>query len=380
MFKNCVVAGLGSVGLLGSSVAMAGGLQRTTQSVSAILTPGNYAEISYTRVVPDITGTGTLSGVGTGDAAENFNLPAGLLKVDLTDRLAAGLFVDQPFGIDLEYADDMPEFGGTDSTADSIAFTGVLAYTLPYEFTLFGGVRQQRVGGNVTLQGLGYGPLSGYNVDFRNDWGTGWLAGVAYERPEIALRVALTYNSRITHKLPSRERVDTVVATPVGAVPVSLDQSSVTSIDTPESWLLEARTGIAPNTVAFGSVRYVEHEKSLLEPELFTNLAGRGLVDFDDTITYELGVGYRFTSFFSGSVSGLIEEGNSAPYTPLRVAGDRQAVALGGLFQLTERVTFGTGLSYFWLNGSPVSTSGDPLAEFDDGRFWAFTGKIGVAF
>ena len=24
--------------------------------------------------------------------------------------------------------------------------------------------------------------------------------------------------------------------------------------------------------------------------------------------------------------------------------------------------------------------SGDPLAEFDDGRFWAFTGKIGVAF
>ena len=380
MDKRYAVAALGTVSLLGSTAAMAGGLQRTTQSVAAILTPGNYAEFSYTHVTPDITGVGRLSGADTGDASENFNLPAGLVKVELTDNLSAGVFVDKPFGIDLSYADDMPEYGGTQSTSDSLAITGELAYTLPYEFTVFGGVRQQRVSGDVTLQGLGYGPVSGYDVDFRSDWGTGWLAGAAYERPEIGLRVALTYNSKITQNLPTRERLNTQVLTPAGPVPVALDQLSVTSIDTPQSWLFEARTGIAPNTVAFGSVRYVEHEESLLEPQLFQTLTGRGLVDFDDTITYELGLGYRFNSFFSGAVSGLIENGNSAPYTPLRVAGDREAVSLGGLFQLTERIVFGTGLSYYWLNGSPITTGDNTLADFDDGRIWAFTGKIGVSF
>ena len=92
MDKRYAVAALGTVGLLGSSAAIAGGLQRTTQSVAAILTPGNYAEFSYTHVAPDITGVGNLSGAGTGDASENFNLPAGLVKVELTDNLAAGVF------------------------------------------------------------------------------------------------------------------------------------------------------------------------------------------------------------------------------------------------------------------------------------------------
>ena len=50
-----------------------------------------------------------------------------------------------------------------------------------------------------------YGTLDGYNWTGDDDWGVGWVAGASWEKPEIGLRVALTYGSEIRHELDADE-------------------------------------------------------------------------------------------------------------------------------------------------------------------------------
>ena len=57
----------------------------------------------------------------------------------------------------------------------------------------------------------------------------GWVAGVAYEMPDIAARVWLTYNSSIDHDFDMKESG--------GPLPVTMSGNH--TVTTPRSWTLE---------------------------------------------------------------------------------------------------------------------------------------------
>ena len=48
--------------------------------------------------------------------------------------------------------------------------------------------------------GGAYSLLSGYNIQLKQEEAFGWLAGFAYQIPEIALKASVTYRSEIKHK------------------------------------------------------------------------------------------------------------------------------------------------------------------------------------
>ena len=56
----------------------------------------------------------------------------------------------------------------------------------------------------------------------------GWVAGVAYEMPEIAARVSLTYNSPIDHDFDMTESG--------GPLPMTFKDEY--TVKTPRSWVL----------------------------------------------------------------------------------------------------------------------------------------------
>ncbi|MBU2288850.1 MAG: aminotransferase class I/II-fold pyridoxal phosphate-dependent enzyme, partial [Gammaproteobacteria bacterium] len=115
----------------------------------------------------------------------------------------------------------------------------------------------------------------------------GWVAGVAWERPDIAARVSLTYNSEVDHDFDTVERgplVDPDGPGPVPALPL-LEGTSTTTVSTPESWNLEFQTGVAADTLVFGSIRWVEWSAFRVDPRQFTTVTGGGLVDLEDTTT-----------------------------------------------------------------------------------------------
>ncbi len=346
-----VIAGL-VLATCGASAAYAGGIERTTQSAMILYSEGNRLELSYGSAMPDITGTDVL-GNSISNVASDFSLPSFGFKMDLNDQVAVALIYDKPWGADITYAGSPAStmLGGTMAKAETDTLTALAKYQFNENVSAFAGVRFQRASGEVTLAGLGYGAISGYNVVLGEASGTGYVIGAAYEIPDIAMRVALTYNSAITHDFPTTENI-------------AAGESTTTS-KTPPSWNLEFQTGIAPDTLLMGSIRYVKHSEFQIDPVAFTAATGSGLVDLEDTTTYTLGVGRRFNDKLSGSISVSYEAETDPLVSPLAPSNGKTGIALGLSYKVNEQFEVAGGVSQVWLGDATPETADTARATFD---------------
>jgi long-subunit fatty acid transport protein len=249
---------------------------------------------------------------------------------------------------------------------------------MPNNFSVHGGIRGSRADATVSLNGLAYGSVSGYTADLESDTGIGWVAGAAWEKPEIAARISLTYNSKIEHNFRTTETLDPDGSGPIAAQALSAD-ASTTTVDTPESWNLEFQTGVAEDTLVFGSVRWVNWSDFRVDPAVFTALTGSGLVDLEDTTTYTIGVGRKFTEKWSGSASFSYEKAGDRLVSPLAPTTGRKGVTLAAIY--TEgpiKVT--TGVNYTKLGDASAETADTARADMEDSDAWGAGMRIGYSF
>lgn len=346
--------------------ARAGGVDRSGQPIDILFEEGNVVELSFGHIRPRLTGTDTTVPPFTnsiGNVAGNFSIPGLALKLKLTEKFSLGFVFDEPYGTDIKYPgiSAATALGGTSAEISSSAVTVAGRYKVTDNFSVHGGFRQQKLSADVALSGLAYGALSGYNASFDDDTATGYLVGVAYEVPEIALRLALTYNSEIVHNSATQERVGTTV----------VSAPSVTEIVTPESFKLSFRTGVAADTLVFGSVRYARYEDTVVSPTFFdANVdpatSGNSLVNIGNSIDYEIGVGRRFTEKLSGSVALGYQTAEDYANSPLDPKQQTRYVSLGASYQITDDVKLSGGLRYSMFNASNPVTAGVPRARFAD--------------
>ena len=360
-------------------LAVAGGLERGSQSVSVIFEEGHYFEVSAGFVEPNVDGENLATSASVSDVGDDHTVLAGAFKFDISPRLAAALIVNEPYSADLAYPSSDPSLGGTEVNADSLGITGVLKYALPSGVSIYGGARRTRIGGDVTLAGAGYGPVNGYQLELSDEWGTGYLAGVAYEVPEIALRVAATYHSSIDFTADARESGPLIPVAPGVALPL-LNGTSRESFNVPERWQLEARTGIAEDTLLTAEIRYVPHSELDISPERFDAVANQSLTTFGDTMYYELGIGRQLTERVAASFDVFHENTDDTDFSPLQPTGDFTGIGIGAAYALTPRVTISAGLRHVWFESVTVSTQGNDLVEFDDATALAGGVKLGVHF
>ncbi len=282
------------------------------------------------------------------------------------------MILDQPFGADVLYGGGSVNLGGTMAQARSVALTGVMRYKFDGGFSVHGGLRGQRASGAIDLGGVAYGGVSGYKVRLDDDVAFGYLVGVAYEKPEIALRVALTYNSEIEHDFDTMEYL--------GGAP--LGPQSSTEVKMPQSVNLDFQTGIAKDTLLFGQIRWAEWSAFRIDPVIFTPLAGGGLVELEDTTTYTIGVGRRFTDAWSGSISFTYEgEGEDDLVSPLAPTNGHRAVTLAAV-HTRGSMTVTTGVNYTVLGDARAET-GTPdsaRARFRDNDAVGFGVKVAYSF
>ncbi len=205
-----------------ASVASAAGLDRSGQDITAFLQDGTYAEAVYTYIDADVTGEDE-SGNKIDDIAEDYDFFRYGVKADINETFSIGILYDEPFGAAADYSgkndfvshEPNPNFGGliqpngeeTNVEVRTESITGILGAKLGMnkEFQVYGGPVAQRVKADVKLRGKAYGLADGYTTHISADQDYGWLAGVAYSKPEIALQAALTYRSEIDHTLPISE-------------------------------------------------------------------------------------------------------------------------------------------------------------------------------
>ncbi|KMK66886.1 OmpP1/FadL family transporter [Puniceibacterium sp. IMCC21224] len=368
-----------------AGTAFAGGIERTTQSAMVLFETGNHAEISFGFVKPSVDGKSRPPVSSNIDnVAGDYVLPSFALKMDLSDRLAAALIVDRPFGADVSYGMGDAMLGGTTAEASTTAITALMKYSFTPNFSAFGGVRHMTAEGAIHLQGAAYGPVSGYDVELDRQGAFGYVAGVAYEKPEIALRVALTYNSSIEYDFDTTETgplVDPDGPGPLPSLPL-LAGTSETTTKLPESWNLEFQSGIAKDTLLFGSIRHVKHSQFRVDPVQLDLVTGSGLIDLEDTTTYRLGLGRKFNDKFSGSVTVAYEPGTGELVSPLAPTDGFTSLSVGGAYKFNDAVTLSGGVSYTWLgNAKPETGTPDVArADFKDNTVLGVGFKIAYKF
>ncbi|PJE25942.1 Long-chain fatty acid transport protein [Pseudooceanicola antarcticus] len=359
--------------LLGATAAHAGGIERTSQSAMLLFAEGNRMELSYGAVSPSLTGR-DYSGNDIGNVGNSYGLPSFGLKFDLSEKVAVALIYDTPFGADIEYdyGGANQRLDGTMAKADVTALTLLAKYQATDRVSVFGGIRRQTAEGQITLDGLAYGGappggLTGYSVELNNGAGTGYVLGAAYEIPEIALRLALTYNSEISHDFDTVE---------YGLAPMGL--AGTMSSKTPESLQLEFQTGIAADTLLMASIRHVKHSAFKIRPQF----SDTDLVDLSDTTTYRLGVGRRFTPKLAGQVSVAYEAAGDPLVSPLAPSTGSTQLSLGLSYQVTEALEVSGGVSYVWLGDATpeTGTPDTPHADFNDNSATALGLKIAYRF
>ncbi|MGY6696466.1 MAG: OmpP1/FadL family transporter [Roseinatronobacter sp.] len=336
-----------SILALSTAPALAGGIERNPQSMAILFQQGSYVEFGVTHARPRVSGTVNQPPAPgpSGNIARSFTTGSLSFKGDLNQQLSYALILDQPFGADTLYPVGTT-LGGASGKIDNTTLTGVIRYKFDGGFSAHAGLRSSWTSGSVALPG--------YTMSTNRDQAWGYLLGVAYEMPEIALRVALTYNSRIKH---SFNAVETVAGDP----PSTFNTSFNTNI--PASVNLEFQTGIAEDTLAFGSVRWVNWKDFDILPPVYQSDATRPpLVAYQkNSITYTLGVGRRFTENWSGSVSLSHDTGNGNPTSNLGPTGKRNSIGLGVSYTM-DAMTISAGVQYTRI-GSATTNIGNEFSS-----------------
>ena len=177
--------------LASASLTQAGGLDRSGQDVSAIFEDGNYAELSFGYVTPSVSGT--LGPFSSGNIAPAYSLLGLAVKTQVSDQLSMALIFDQPFGAQVSYDEaTYPGLFGTSAEVASTGITALVRYEFSDAFSVHGGIRMISGSGAVLLTAP-----APYASTYSSGSATGYVVGGAFEKPEIAMRIALTYSSSV---------------------------------------------------------------------------------------------------------------------------------------------------------------------------------------
>ncbi|GAA5557198.1 hypothetical protein Asch01_01917 [Acinetobacter schindleri] len=390
--------------------AFAAAMDRSGQSIAAFLQPGNYFEAGFSVLDADVSGT-AFTGEATGDMASSYYFPSAALKIQATDNISVGLLYDQPFGAKAEYKEPTAAFTyageGTSAEVHTENLTLLVGFQPNVNWNFYGGAVYQEARGEVSLRGAAYSALGGYpvpqlggaslpydaNMKREGEWG--WIAGLAYQIPEIALKASLTYRSEIEHELESVETLNGLPASAVvGAVGLTINPGK-TNVTTPQSVNLDLQSGIMADTVGFLNVRWVNWDGNAIRPNDFgqiidglgaltgnTSLIGGNLVEYNkDQWSATAGVGRKLSEKWAGNVSVGWDSGAGNPVTTLGPTEGYWNVGLGLQYSPTPATFIAGGVKYFWLGDATALTVANPnVGEFEDNNAIGYGLKIGYRF
>jgi long-subunit fatty acid transport protein len=318
---------------------------------------------------------GDVVGAQSGDVAPAYSFSSLAYRQDITEDLSIALILDEPVGADVDYSGIggppgyLYRFGtGSQAEINSHQLTAALRYELDGGFSIYGGLRAVSADGEVSL-------FNTYTMSAEGSTELGYMLGAAYERPEIALRVALTYYSQTTHTFDAEEAFP--------AAPLSGSTQFETTI--PQQLLLEAQTGIAEGTLVFGSIRWTEWTEFDITPEIYTTAVstGNALVDYDnDTWTYTIG-GARVLSENWAVLGSLTYEAEQDGFSGnLGPTDGRTSLGIGARYsQGPIRVT--GGISYSWIGNAETEApfaAGTQFSSFENNDSIGFGLEVGYSF
>ena len=266
---------------------------------------------------------------------------------------------------------------GTNVQISSQNFTGLMGVKLGEKknIQIYGGPTIQRLEGDVHLRGVAYKAASGYDANITRDTAYGWMAGIAYLKPEIALKAALTYRSEIDHDTTMYENFPALAAR--GLPTQGTNEITIT---TPKSVNLDFQTGINPTTLLTAKARWVPWSDFAIKPKIYNAAAiasGNGdlnLVDYSkDAWTAEVGLGKKLSPQLAISGAVGYDSGAGNPITSLGPVEGNWNVGLGAKYNLTPEWAVSGGVKYLMFGDAKAKLpDGSIVGDFQDNDGWVY--------
>lgn len=387
------------VALMGSAVgAQAGGLERSSQDFDILFEQGTVLDTTGTFVSPqrklkNIRGSqvGALTPNGNPfsggayktevDEAKSYWVPKFSAKVDLTDDLACAAQYRQPWGIHTDVGTGtVRSFVAIEQKISSHDYGLNCSYRFAAGekgyFRILGGVSYQELKGEQTKLIPPFGQPFGGNWRIASldveDKSVGWRLGAAYELPEYAVRASVVYQSEVKYSLDGT--IGNLAINPItqAGIPIGVEGD----VSTPQSVEFKFQTGIAPDWLAFGSVKWTDWSSVTVVNFLAKanqvvpqgqKITGLNLY-YQDGWTVSGGVGHKFNDQWSAAATVTWDRGTT---TGLTSQTDIWLFGLGTNYKATDNFEIRLAGAAGWLtsgelddtvvNGvaSPTGSKGD---------------------
>ena len=328
--------------LVSSTALGVTGLDRLVFSPSFMFEKGNFVELTLARAEPSVS----TSFAPEANVAEDVDTLRFAYKHQISDKFGLGMMVNtQPVGVDVNYQAIGSTLRGSVSAKSYIALGHFKATD---KISAFGGINHQTQKGNADLRALN--PTIPGATTFKQDSDTGFIVGGAYSIPKIALRASLTYQSELDFDH------DTTFVHPVAG------ETSIgtTTSATPKMLTLELQSGIAKDTLLFGSIRRTKWS----DAQVFF-LGATQLSTFDNTTDYKLGIGRKFSDQISGSITLNYEPSTGKPSSPFSPQDGEKGIAIGAKYTAKNGFATSLGVQYRKL-GDTVTTASSGSLPFTD--------------
>ncbi len=371
-----------------STIVEAGGLDQSGQPVNILFSEtgesGAYVQLSFDYLSSTATGTSGQQTSINNPINSHSGIGAGF-KRDINDDVSLSFLYDQPFAADVAYDSGAPFFGGsTEISSNSFALLGRVH--TGNGISVHGGLRSLDVEGSIfTIFDGETGTPSPALLEANTDTGFGLVGGISYEIPEIAFLVGLTYSSKTDLTLDGTEATLTEPDPQATAIFQTAINSEITF---PESVNIDFRSGIAEDTLLFGSIRWVGWDALVLQTQgngLVGSGAPRGTSTYvrfaEDRTTYAAGIYHQISERLGLGVMLLHEpEGSKPSTTPLHPTTGYNGISLLASYETEQSFTYTARITM----GAP----GDQIVEnalvndvnFNDNEFISVNFMVSHAF
>ena len=369
-------------GMLIASPAFSGGWEASRLDSSMMYQDGTYAEVGTSSISYDITAKTQATAGTTHKMAKDqtrtslgFKMQYGDFDIGLTNYLSGAIQLDGQATAAHKAGATCPTAGAGialcstvpsgDVDMKSLALLG--RYRLNDNISFLGGINRYSVSNGMVQT------LSGYYEKVTGDEMVP-LVGAAYENKEIALRVELLLQLETDMSL-------TASTSAAKAAPTTAASNSKLTV--PQTITLNFQSGIAEDTLLFGSIHQADWDNAQISIPA-NNGAAKILTEFASRTAYSVGIGRKLTDAFSVLGSYSTEDGGGATSTdPFTLTDGSQSLGLGVRYT-RDNMTVTGGYSYSKVGDVKVTKAvGGGLnltADYKDNTVTGLGLKVGFSF
>lgn len=443
-----------STAMLAATSTLAGGFDNSDRSFDIIYGDTNIITTQYGHTVLPMKANinklkrtqnshaeANAKSVKSGEIVGNLTRPQMGFRYQLNKDVTCAAQIEQPFATRISFADDQFAYVKTDADGNPIdrngnptsdpslmdtaaapidthyeseSFTMACGYTMALskgQIKVFAGPKIQSIKGyfnqDLTPSPTAIGEDDNLTVKLNGGTEIGYIAGVAYELSEIALRASLLYHSQIDYQAKG------TITAKIPSV-ISFSTTGTAKTFTPQTLELALTSGIAENTLGFIKFRWSEYSKleklnvygddsknidgnttTIAQTNQFFGNQLDPLINptldmfNNDTLDYSLGLGRRVSNQlsvgakFTGSTKLDSKSGNTsteADPSSLRPSNNTSyTLAFGGEYTLLNNLKLNGGLGYTLVDKYTIETpTGDFQAKFSKTESTSF--QLGLTY